>query len=210
MTQLPLESAKEPAREPAKESAREPARESAKERANQKVQLRKQQEKLLSDLLTVVDLLDRAADHWKQAELSYVQTEKAPSTKPLSLWQRVRKWFEPELEPELEPEPEPLTDVVISAREGVDMIRETMLSVLSWHQVVPLPAQGMPFDPEQMHALGQQADASALPNTVVQEVVRGYRWKERVLREAQVIVAGASIENGFEEDSAVEEEEIGS
>ena len=39
MTQLPLES--------------------AKERASQKIQLRKQQEKLLSDLLSVVDLLDR-------------------------------------------------------------------------------------------------------------------------------------------------------
>ena len=203
MTQLPLESAKEP--------AKEPARESAKERANQKVQLRKQQEKLLNDLLTVVDLLDRAADHWKQAELSYVQTENASSTKPLSLWQRVRKWFGPEPEPD-----NSLTDVVTSAREGVDMIRESMLSVLSRHQVVPLPAKGMPFDPGQMHALGQQVDANAQPNTVVQEVVRGYRWKDRVLREAQVIVARASIENSFEEEndfeegSAVEEEEIGS
>ena len=64
-----------------------------------------------------------------------------------------------------------------------------------------------------MYALGQQADASALPNTVVQEVVRGYRWKDRVLREAQVIVASASIEtsveDSFEEDRAVEEKGIG-
>jgi molecular chaperone GrpE len=42
-----------------------------------------------------------------------------------------------------------------------------------------------------MHALGQQSDAVATPNTVLQEVVRGYRWKDRILREAQVIVAVA-------------------
>jgi molecular chaperone GrpE len=45
-----------------------------------------------------------------------------------------------------------------------------------------------------MHALAQQVDAHCDPNIVVQEVVRGYRWQDRVLREAQVIVAVAPEE----------------
>jgi molecular chaperone GrpE len=71
-----------------------------------------------------------------------------------------------------------------------------MLAVLSQHQVVPLLAKGQPFDPSQMHALGQQADTAVPVNTVVREVVRGYLWQERVLREAQVIVAAPSPDNG--------------
>ena len=159
--------------------------------ANQKIQLRKQQETLLRDLLTVVDALDRAADHWHQADDNHRPTQSV-SPPPLSGWQRWRQWLS--LCPLVAPAPQPdqsetLTDVVTSARQGIDMIRESMLTVLSQHQIEPMPSQGHPFDPTQMHALGQQVDAHCAPNLVVQEVVRGYRWQDRVLREAQVIVA---------------------
>ncbi|MGB3669974.1 MAG: nucleotide exchange factor GrpE, partial [Phormidesmis sp.] len=157
-------------------------RSSPRELASQKIQLRKQQEKLLSDLLTVMDALDRASEHWQQAEQS--QTQQIAPT--LSWWQQLLQ----RLAGSTEPVPaESLMAVVGSARTGIDMIRETLLGVLTQHQVVPLAAKGQPFDPEEMHALGQQADAIASPNTVLQEVVRGYRWKDRRLREAQVIVA---------------------
>jgi molecular chaperone GrpE (heat shock protein) len=164
---------------------------SPRDLANQKIQLRKQQETLLRDLLTVADALDRAADHWHQAEGNHRHTQ--PGSSPaLTGWQRWRQWLS--LCPLFAPAPPPpqadnLAEVVTSARQGIDMIRESMLTVLSQHQVVPLPSQGHPFDPTQMHALGQQVDAHCAPNMVVQEVVRGYRWQDRVLREAQVIVA---------------------
>ncbi|MEO0458263.1 MAG: nucleotide exchange factor GrpE, partial [Cyanobacteria bacterium P01_A01_bin.114] len=151
---------------------------SPREFAQQKIQLRKQQEKLLSDLLSVVDALDHAADHWHQAAQSSTQA----SSPSLSWWQRWLQWLG--LAKPGNPS-ETTTEVVVSARDGIDMIRESMLSVLSEHQVTPLPAKGHPFDPSQMHALGQQADTTVPPNTVVQEVVRGYRWQDRVLREAQ-------------------------
>lgn len=162
---------------------------SPRDLANQKIQLRKQQEALLRDLLTVVDALDRAADHWHQAE-GTPRPVQSPSV--MTWWQRWRQWFS--LCPLFAPAPRPdqsetLAEVVTSARQGIDMIRESMLTVLSQHQIVPLPSQGHPFDPTQMHALGQQVDAHCAPNMVVQEVVRGYRWQDRVLREAQVIVA---------------------
>jgi molecular chaperone GrpE (heat shock protein) len=169
---------------------------SPRDLANQKIQLRKQQETLLRDLLTVADALDRAADHWHQAEGNH---HHAPpiSSPALTGWQRWRQWLS--LCPLFALAPPPaqsdtLAEVVTSARQGIDMIRESMLTVLSQHQVVPLPSQGHPFDPTQMHALGQQVDANCDPNIVVQEVVRGYRWQDRVLREAQVIVAVAPQE----------------
>ena len=64
-----------------------------------------------------------------------------------------------------------------------------------------------------MHALGQQVDASVPPSTVLQEVVRGYQWKDRILREAQVIVSGEANEQetgkqetGKQETGKTEEE----
>ncbi|NEP19761.1 MAG: nucleotide exchange factor GrpE [Leptolyngbya sp. SIO4C1] len=161
---------------------------SPRELATQKIQLRKQQEKLLSDLLTVVDALDRAAEHWQQA----AQRSDQAAASPVSWWQRWRQRLGfGDAQPN---EADKTAEVVTSARDGIEMIRESMLAVLSQHQVEPLLAKGQPFDPSQMHALGQQADASVSPNTVVQEVVRGYRWQDRILREAQVIVAAAPAE----------------
>jgi len=164
---------------------------SPRDLANQKIQLRQQQEALLRDLLTVVDALDRAADHWHQAE-GHPRPAQSSLPPAMTGWQRWRQWLSqcPILAPAPRPaQAETLAEVVTSARQGIDMIRESMLTVLSQHQIVPLPAQGHPFDPTQMHALGQQVDAHCEPNIVVQEVVRGYRWQDRVLREAQVIVA---------------------
>ncbi len=153
---------------------------SPRELANQKIQLRKQQEKLLGDLLSVADDLDRAVEHWQQAQL---QVTTAP--KQQTWWQR----FWQVLVRSQAADSDSTAKVVDSAKAGIEMIQASMLDVLAQHQVVPLPGKGELFDPETMHALGQQPDAIALPNTVLQEVVRGYRWKDRILRESQVIVA---------------------
>ena len=162
---------------------------SPRELATQKIQLRKQQEKLLTDLLTVLDDLDSAVAHWQQAEQN-----SPPAPTPLPWWQRWRQWLR-STDPE-DTGAEKLGEVVTSARTGAEMIQASMLTVLSQHQVTPLAAKGQPFDPTQMHALGQQATAEVPPNTVVQEVVRGYRWQDRILRAAQVIVAVAPTEDG--------------
>ncbi len=167
---------------------------SPRDLANQKIQLRKQQETLLRDLLTVVDALDRAVEHWYQAEATHQSAQPGPSP-AMTWWQRWRQWLSlcpliaRRSRPNQSKTSETLAEVVTSARQGIDMIQTSMLTVLSQHQIVPIPSQGQPFDPTQMHALGQRVDANCDPNIVVQEVVRGYRWQDRVLREAQVIVA---------------------
>jgi molecular chaperone GrpE len=40
-----------------------------------------------------------------------------------------------------------------------------------------------------MYAVGRQESEEVEENTVVQEVLRGYLWQKKILREAQVIVA---------------------
>lgn len=159
---------------------------SPRELVAQKMQMRKQQEALLKDMLAVMDALDRAADHWQQAER--IALAKTTSPAPLPWWQRWRQWLSFPV-PSVQ---DGSITVVASAREGIELIRENMREILQKHQVSPIVAQGQTFDPTQMHALGQRVETSAAPNTVVQEVVRGYRWQDRVLREAQVIVAATA------------------
>jgi molecular chaperone GrpE (heat shock protein) len=170
---------------------------------------RREQEQLFQDLLGILDALDHACDHWQQAEQEHAQAIATPEVNadvstappPLSLLQRWRNFLQTLLgqshnipstltpETDLINNSEAMTDVLTSAREGVEMIRRSLLDILRQRQVVPLEVLGKPFDPEQMYALGRQETAEVAENTVVQEIVRGYLWQNRVLRESQVMVA---------------------
>jgi molecular chaperone GrpE len=86
-----------------------------------------------------------------------------------------------------------LTEVVASNLQGLDLIRQSLLEVLQQRQITPIPVQGKPFDPQSMYAVGRQVTDQWPENTVYQEVLRGYRWGERILREAQVVVAVRSV-----------------
>ncbi len=166
---------------------------SPRELAAQKLQLRQQQESLFHDLLPIVDALDRATDHLSQTETQHRQKYQAHRAKlRLNWWRRLLHRICLRLGIISSPQDsrlDTLVETITSARQGVEMVRELMLTTLAQHQVVPVPAQGKPFNPEYMRALGQQAEANLPANMVVQEVVRGYRWQDRILREAQVIVA---------------------
>jgi molecular chaperone GrpE len=187
---------------------------SPRELSSQNTKLQKDQEKLIKDLLGILDDLDNACDHWQQAAQDYanpiesllhednIPNEKPPSLNSLSLnslslnslslWQRLWYWFvgsPPAVETVVAPKAAPDLEVVVSASEGVEMIRRSLLDVLRRQQVVPLEVLGKTFDPARMYAMGRQESADAAENTVVQEVVRGYLWQNRVLRESQVMVA---------------------
>jgi len=166
---------------------------SPRELAAQKLQLRQQKESLFQDFLPVVDALDRATDHLYQTETHRNQKQQSnPAKLSLNWWQRLlqRLCFRLGINSSTQSSGlESLVETITSARQGVEMVRELMLTTLAKHEVVPIPAQGKPFNPECMRALGQQVDDSLPANMVVQEVVRGYLWQDRILREAQVIVA---------------------
>lgn len=72
---------------------------------------------------------------------------------------------------------------------GLDMVYRQLLETLAKHGVEPIPALGQPFDPNHHEALLQQPDPSQPEGTVVAELSRGYRIRDRVLRPTKVAVS---------------------
>jgi molecular chaperone GrpE len=74
-------------------------------------------------------------------------------------------------------------------RSGVSLIVKQMEDVLKQMQVNPVPAVGEPFDPRVHEALGT-VDRDDMPDQyVAEEIRRGYKLRERLLRPALVRVA---------------------
>ena len=73
--------------------------------------------------------------------------------------------------------------------EGVELTRRSFEDALSKKGVKGFSAIGLPFDPAVHEALQQVESADAPPNTVVQEVMRGYFLNDRLLRPAAVVVS---------------------
>jgi molecular chaperone GrpE len=78
---------------------------------------------------------------------------------------------------------------VPSIVEGLDMVQKQLLSALQKHGVEPISVIGDLFDPNQHEAVMQQPDANKPEGTIVMELARGYKLRERVLRPAKVAVS---------------------
>jgi molecular chaperone GrpE len=75
--------------------------------------------------------------------------------------------------------------------QGVELTLAETLKILERHHVTPIQAVGQPFDPNLHQAMLQMEAADQPPNTVVQELQKGYRIHERLLRPALVAVSKA-------------------
>jgi molecular chaperone GrpE len=73
--------------------------------------------------------------------------------------------------------------------EGLDMVHRQMLTALGKHGIEPIAVIGEPFDPNHHEAVMQQPDPSKPEGTVVAELARGYKLRDRVLRPAKVAVS---------------------
>lgn len=73
--------------------------------------------------------------------------------------------------------------------EGVELTSKGLLSVLEKFEVTPIESVGREFNPDEMDALTMENSEEVPANHVVQEFAKGYRFKDRVLRHAQVIVS---------------------
>lgn len=80
------------------------------------------------------------------------------------------------------------TDVQAVA-DGVRIVYEHCLKVLSQHNITPIDALHKPFDPTYHEAMMQQPCEDHPAGTVIQELARGYTMHERVLRSTRVIVS---------------------
>lgn len=86
--------------------------------------------------------------------------------------------------------------------EGVELVLREIVSVLSRHGVVPIEAQGQPFDPALHEAMAQVEDGSVPANTVVQVFQRGYQLRGRLLRPARVVVSKPPADAGPAADAS--------
>jgi molecular chaperone GrpE len=75
---------------------------------------------------------------------------------------------------------------------GLQLIEQQFADALAAQGVSPVPAQkGQRFDPSVHRALMEQESDEVEPGAILTLVVPGYRLHDRLLREAQVVVARA-------------------
>jgi molecular chaperone GrpE len=75
--------------------------------------------------------------------------------------------------------------------DGVNMIYRQLLCILEKEGLRPMETVGQTFNPEIHHAVMQVETAEYADNTIIEQVLKGYLLKEKVLRPAMVKVAKA-------------------
>ncbi|MFZ0761272.1 MAG: nucleotide exchange factor GrpE [Candidatus Sulfotelmatobacter sp.] len=74
-------------------------------------------------------------------------------------------------------------------RSGVELIYKQLQGALAKLSVYPVASKGEPFDPHYHEAI-EMVETSAVPDhRVIEELQRGYKFKDRLLRPAMVKVA---------------------
>lgn len=75
--------------------------------------------------------------------------------------------------------------------KGVEMTLDQLQKALGKFGVTPVDALGAPFDPAFHEAMGQLESTEYPPNTVAQQMQKGYLLHDRLLRPALVMVTKA-------------------
>lgn len=95
--------------------------------------------------------------------------------------------------------------------DGIELVLKGLLEALEKHGVKQICAKGECFDPQKHEAFAQVESKDHEPNTVVQELHKGYTMLDRLLRPSLVSVAklpetkedigeGEKVENGPKDD----------
>jgi molecular chaperone GrpE len=82
-----------------------------------------------------------------------------------------------------------LDDASPSLSEGLQALHRKLLGLLEAQGITPLQSLGETFNPELHDAIGTVKREDVEPGTVAEEMQRGYRWGDDVLRPARVRVA---------------------
>jgi molecular chaperone GrpE len=91
---------------------------------------------------------------------------------------------------------------VESLKQGVSLIYNKLMKILSEQGVEKIEAVGKPFDVEYHEAMLQRKAENVEPHTVLDEIEKGYMYKDKVIRHSKVIVSedldGESASNSNE------------
>ena len=77
---------------------------------------------------------------------------------------------------------------------GMDMVAKQLTDFLLGSGVEPVNGEGQPFDPNLHEAVAQEESATVPEGTVVRQLRRGYKLRERLLRPATVVVSKGAPE----------------
>ena len=87
--------------------------------------------------------------------------------------------------------------------DGIHLIYDNLSQALRAHGLESIEALHQPFDPNVHEAMLQQTSAEHPPGTVVEQIAKGYRLRDRVLRPARVIVSkGVEAQNNQAKETA--------
>jgi molecular chaperone GrpE len=73
--------------------------------------------------------------------------------------------------------------------KGIELIHNKFIKLLESHGLFPFDSVGKPFNVEYHDALMQLPRSDVPPHTVLEEIERGYKLFEKVIRHAKVIVS---------------------
>ncbi|PTX64845.1 molecular chaperone GrpE [Melghirimyces profundicolus] len=73
--------------------------------------------------------------------------------------------------------------------QGVEMVYRQLLQSLEEHGLTPIEAEGLEFNPHEHNAVMEVEAEGVEPGMVVEELQKGYRFKDRVIRPSMVKVS---------------------
>ncbi len=92
-------------------------------------------------------------------------------------------------------------------KEGLKLVYDKLMKVLDDQGVKKIDAVGKPFDVHFHEALMQRKDDKAKPHTVLEELEKGYLYKDRVIRHTKVVVSEDTSEESVGTDKNEEGKE---
>jgi molecular chaperone GrpE len=75
---------------------------------------------------------------------------------------------------------------------GMVLVQKQLNDLLSENGLQPVEAEGKPFDPNLHEAIAHEASDQVPEGTVLRQARRGYRFKDRLLRPANVVVSSGA------------------
>jgi len=73
--------------------------------------------------------------------------------------------------------------------QGIEMIYNQLMKLLQRHEVKPIKSENSEFDPNIHDAMQKIPSDEHKPGTVIQEIQKGYKYRDKILRPARVVVA---------------------
>jgi len=95
-------------------------------------------------------------------------------------------------------------------KQGIKLIYEKLMKVFDEQGIKKIDAVGKPFDVEYHEALMQRKDESVEPHTVLDEIEKGYMYKDKVIRHSKVIVSEETSDDSETRKDGSSEEETNS